>query len=222
MMTTSQPGSEFLVNAMSDRKMCDYCDDWSCQGCGGRADVICGCGCGRHYKECIKLYPDQDDYSSESRAQDAIVQEEIHVTEAKEESDYYNQELSQNIDKIQPEPENLFTEYDDYSSETPISGQRITPAQKKIILLMSTGAMGLFALIFIVAILMKQRRKAMEKARDAIIVESGLLPVSGSQMGFAVEKDPSYGDDKKVDSSSHQYAGQTSAHSFISEKQLKN
>ncbi len=68
--------------------------------------------------------------------------------------------------------------------------------QKKIFLGVNLDAMGLFALIFMLAILMKMRRKAMKKARDAIIVDTSFVHYSSQMM----EKGFIGNDSKKTDS----------------------
>ncbi len=128
---------------------------------------------------------------------------------------------------LQPQ-ESPFQEIEGPSEVTQLD-TNITQAQKKIILVTGLGAMGLFAIIFIVAIVTKKRRKAMEKARDAIIVETSLLPISDKKATghdeekgifvFENEKDFVLSDDKKtLDDASIPVM----VHSYTSEKDLKN
>ncbi len=106
---------------------------------------------------------------------------------------------------------------------------RTTQAQKKAILIVGVGAMGLFAVIFIVAMIVKRSRKAKEKARNAIIVETAFIPISDKtasgydeEKGAFVmecEKGIVVSDDKRaVDEGSIPVV----LHTFMSEKEFKS
>ncbi len=127
---------------------------------------------------------------------------------------------------ILPQQDTSIIEYDsiDQVDQKPTT---ITRAQKKAILVISIGAMGLFAVIFIVAIIMKRKRKALEKARDAIIVETSLIPISDKKVGgvdeekgryvFEDEKGVVFSDEKKL-----AVDGSIPVNSHTSEKEFKN
>ncbi len=74
------------------------------------------------------------------------------------------------------------------SLQTPRSAEEIIRV-KKTILAFGVGGMSLFAMLFITAIVIKKRRRAQEKARQAIMVETGFFP-SSMEMGYI--------DDKKI------------------------
>ncbi len=117
--------------------------------------------------------------------------------------------LKQEISALeQPSLDSIFDRYasDDMNVSQPEF--KMTPAQKKMFLGAGIGAMSACALLFIVAIILKRRRKAAEKARDAIIVETGLLPLSYSSVDL--EKN----DPKRI--------GKGEIHSCKSEKEVES